>query len=182
MHRLPVYQCHKKVAAAKIISIITTAEPAGASLILDGLGIDGIQVDAAWLARNPKVAEGGYFVCYIENEDQYTAYSPAKPFEDGYTRAPGNGANSGAKPYIATKTGYLHSHGIIEAGTKFTYDGERLGWMKPDGWSDEAGAEPQVEVELSREEIVSRLQIAGIQFFKGATTEKLKATLDSLKG
>ena len=84
MSQLPLYQCHKKVRAAKILAIITTADPEGASLILEGIGNKGIQVDSAWLTRNPAVAVGGYFVEYQEG-DRYTAYSPAGPFEAGYT-------------------------------------------------------------------------------------------------
>lgn len=78
---LPIYLCHKKVGAAKITAI--TPKENGAVLTLDG-GPQ-IHVDAAWLQRNPAVAAGGYFVQYIQNPDGYTAYSPAQPFEEGYS-------------------------------------------------------------------------------------------------
>jgi hypothetical protein len=44
-----------------------------------------VYVDEPWLMRNPALSEGGFFIQYIENEDHYTAFSPAQPFEDGYT-------------------------------------------------------------------------------------------------
>ena len=94
---LPLYQCHKKVRAAKIICI---TGPEGfadghAELVLDQYdptlripksGHITIPVDAGWLTRNPKLAVGGYYVVYVENADQYSAYSPAEPFETGYTK------------------------------------------------------------------------------------------------
>jgi hypothetical protein len=91
---LPLYQCHKKVRAAKIICI---TGPEGfsdghAEIVLDQpdpqyptSGHVAVAVDSAWLQRNPKVAVGGYFVHYCENADNYTTYSPAEPFESGYT-------------------------------------------------------------------------------------------------
>ena len=93
---LPVYQCHKRVRAAKILAIYPQEDDA-ACLCVDvkafasvsdetaniGHPLE-INVDAAWMAHNSKVAIGGYFVQYIENADLYTAYSPAEPFESGY--------------------------------------------------------------------------------------------------
>ena len=92
MQQLPLYQCHKKVRAAKITCI---TGPDGfadghAEIVTDvqdpaclpGAGHITVSVDADWLTRNPKLAVGGYFVVY---EDGYTAYSPAEPFESGYT-------------------------------------------------------------------------------------------------
>ena len=89
LFNLPIYQSHKRVGAAEIVAI-SAVETGGAVLTLlpANSALDGtiqIQVDAAWLARNPEVAVGGMFVQYIENEDHYTAFSPAQPFEDGYT-------------------------------------------------------------------------------------------------
>lgn len=92
MKELPLYQCHKKVRAAKII-ITTGMNNGGACIVVDvpdpACPVQGninLDVDAAWLARNPALAVGGYFVEY---EDGYTAYSPAAPFEGGYTLIPG---------------------------------------------------------------------------------------------
>jgi hypothetical protein len=76
---LPKWKCHKIVQAAKIVSIeITTT---GAILHLEG-GIPA-EVNLLWQDRHhPEV--GGYYVVY--NEGQYASFSPAKPFEGGYTR------------------------------------------------------------------------------------------------
>lgn len=83
MTKLPLYQCHKKVRAAKIVGITKYQDGKGVSLLLDcGLCRE---VDGAWLTRNPHLAVGGYFVHYLEGDD-YTAYSPAAPFEGGYMR------------------------------------------------------------------------------------------------
>jgi hypothetical protein len=91
---LPEYHCHKKVGAAKIHSIDFFADAekgATLSLEMDRKGPGGsarvqrVNVNGDWLNRNPKVAPGGYFVQYIDSADGYTAYSPAEPFEKGYT-------------------------------------------------------------------------------------------------
>jgi hypothetical protein len=87
MYNLPVYQCHKKVGAAKIIDVFAGV-PGSTRIVLDTPCIEDpsvgtfVNVDADWLARNPKVSIGGYFVEY---EDGYTSFSPAEPFESGYT-------------------------------------------------------------------------------------------------
>lgn len=94
---LPQYQCHKKVWALKIIEVVKAPLPTIAELerILDGdneAAIGGfivperpfapIPVSAEWLSKHAPEA-GGYLVFY---EDGYRSYSPAKAFEDGYTR------------------------------------------------------------------------------------------------
>ena len=88
---LPFYRCHKIVRAAKIIHIYDLEGTGSKGLTLDVP--DGepafqlneyVTVDIAWLTRNPAVAIGGYFVEYQEG-DKYSAYSPAGPFESGYT-------------------------------------------------------------------------------------------------
>lgn len=72
--KLPVYTCHKKVRAGQIRGVGT------GTLIIKG-GIIRV-VSQAWLNKHqPEI--GGYFVVY---EDGYTSYSPAKAFEDGYTK------------------------------------------------------------------------------------------------
>lgn len=78
---LPLYQCHKKVRAAKILDVAEDFK----HNVLHVEGGELIKVDREWLLRNPKLAIGGYFVQY---EDGYTAYSPAGPFESGYTLMP----------------------------------------------------------------------------------------------
>lgn len=91
---MPLYQCHKQVRAAKIIDIRHGIAGGMTELRLDlpevahpvhGMVKPTVLVDAAWLTRNPAVAVGGYFVQY-QQEDRYTAYSPAAPFEGGYTK------------------------------------------------------------------------------------------------
>lgn len=78
---LPQYRCHKIVHAAKITSID----------VVDGvevlyLGEIGTKVRPLgdWMNKHRPYA-GGYLVVY---EDGYKSYSPAKAFEEGYTRAP----------------------------------------------------------------------------------------------
>src|SRR6188508_1055995 len=80
---LPLYKSHKVVQAAKIESI-ETAE-------------DGIVDDDSFVSVGTRYGSfdlkkphtgaieiGGYIVVY---EDGYSSYSPAKPFEEGYTAA-----------------------------------------------------------------------------------------------
>ncbi len=82
MSGLPRYRCHKVVQAAKIVDVTTLAHmpDSGGILALDGA--HPVAVDASYLAKHqPSV--GGYFVVY---DDGYLSFSPAKAFEDGYTR------------------------------------------------------------------------------------------------
>lgn len=81
---LPEYICHKHVHAGKILSITATGL-AGGSYVL---GFDGSnqRVTHEWNTRH-KPEVGGYYVIYgIGTPEQYTSYSPAKAFEEGYTR------------------------------------------------------------------------------------------------
>lgn len=79
---LPKYRCHKEVLAAKITDIRLPAE-AESVLTLEWLGGHAKSVQAAeWMQRH-KPQVGGYYVVY---DDGYTSFSPAKAFEDGYTR------------------------------------------------------------------------------------------------
>lgn len=77
---LPQYQCHKVVRAAKITGWLGNEG--------DGYDITGedhtvvAHVAANWIDKhNPSI--GGYYVLY---EDGNASYSPAKAFEDGYTK------------------------------------------------------------------------------------------------
>jgi len=92
---MPKYSCHKEVWALKIAGIKYDGE--GENCETDGSaylqpaeeGYGPIWVDHNWLARNPKVAVGGYYVVYKRQTGEtetYTAYSPSEAFEDGYTR------------------------------------------------------------------------------------------------
>lgn len=76
---MELYQCHKRVRAAKIAAFEMV--PAGCSRITFDNG-DTIFVDGAWLTRNPALEVGGYFVEY---PDGYTSYSPAAAFEERYS-------------------------------------------------------------------------------------------------
>lgn len=76
---LPVFVCHKKVQAVKILSRGMDGE--SQHVLYPAADLDPIPVTVEWLEKHvPKV--GGYFVRYA---DGYESYSPAEAFEDGYT-------------------------------------------------------------------------------------------------
>lgn len=77
---LPVYQCHKRVRAAKITWIARDGQNIRIELRWGEVKYRVI-VDDEWLSKHHAV-EGGYFVVY---DDGYTSYSPARVFEEGYT-------------------------------------------------------------------------------------------------
>jgi len=84
---MQLYKCHKEVRAQRIVRVRRVGyygpgKWTGADIFLDNGAC--VLVDAAWMDRNPKVAEGGYFVEY-QQPDFYTAYSPSAPFLTGYT-------------------------------------------------------------------------------------------------
>jgi hypothetical protein len=76
--QLPQYQSHKVVGALRIAKIegnvLTPADPGFAPFLLD----------KEYLRRN-NAQVGGYYVVYA---DGYKSFSPAKAFEEGYTRIP----------------------------------------------------------------------------------------------
>ena len=110
---MPRYKCHKEVWALKIAEIIRVQEPTFERPICRGAvelgtacghcercewrkehGSPGFVivpedqryarfcVEASYVTKhNPK--QGGYYVVYA---DGYKSFSPAEPFEDGYTR------------------------------------------------------------------------------------------------
>jgi hypothetical protein len=97
---MPRYKCHKEVWALKI-KAVEVRKPTIAELdrILSGKAADGdsgaaafltpenalygrIEVDQEYVSKH-KPEAGGYFVVYA---DGYKSFSPAKAFEDGYTR------------------------------------------------------------------------------------------------
>jgi hypothetical protein len=85
---LPLYRCHKEVRAVRIKEIHPLAVPAdeaGARIVPDDATIKPFTVSGAYL-RKHSPQPGGYFVLY---EDGYQSFSPAKAFEEGYTRADG---------------------------------------------------------------------------------------------
>lgn len=89
---MPRYKCHKEVWALKIGGILRNPNPDptgksaassyGARLVPAEEGYGPIEVDAAYMNKHRPEA-GGYYVVY---DDGYKSYSPAAPFEDGYTR------------------------------------------------------------------------------------------------
>lgn len=74
---MKAYKSHKVVQAAKILELSVHGD--GGVLRLD----DGVNqhVSLDWLTKHVP-EEGGYFVRY---PDGYESYSPAEPFESGYT-------------------------------------------------------------------------------------------------
>jgi hypothetical protein len=76
---MPKYQCHKKVWALKIKSI---ERGAVTKLSFEDEGYAAILVSYDYDQKhNPEA--GGYYVVYA---DGYKSYSPAKAFEEGYSR------------------------------------------------------------------------------------------------
>lgn len=81
---LKKYRCHKVVQAAEIAKVSDLDAESGyhtltfASEYGDG---DTMPVTQEWVQKHAPVA-GGYFVQY---EDGYQSFSPARAFEDGYT-------------------------------------------------------------------------------------------------
>ncbi len=74
---MPRYECHKKVWALKI------ARVSGCWIYPEDVGYAAFQVDDDYLNKHDPQA-GGYYVVY---KDGYKSYSPAKAFEEGYTRS-----------------------------------------------------------------------------------------------
>lgn len=75
---LPRWTSHKIVRAAKIVAIDFNER-----LDLAPHGV--VEVGEAWIV-NRRAHAGGYFVVY---DDGYTSFSPAEPFETGYTLVDG---------------------------------------------------------------------------------------------
>ncbi len=89
---MPKYRCHKDVQALKIKAIKMDGE--GEDRELDGSAIitpedesyAPFKVSAGYMHKHdPRV--GGYYVRY---DDGYESFSPAKAFEEGYTRVEGD--------------------------------------------------------------------------------------------
>lgn len=79
---LPAYKSHKTVWALKIAGITPVEGSHGAVIQPQDPGYGAFGVDDAYMLRHrPEV--GGYWVQYA---DGYQSYSPAKAFEEGYTR------------------------------------------------------------------------------------------------
>ncbi len=83
---IPRYKCHKEVQALKI-KRITHEYNENISynsyyLEFEEACVPGITVTDIWYEHH-KPEIGGYYVIY---KDGYSSYSPAKAFEEGYTR------------------------------------------------------------------------------------------------
>jgi hypothetical protein len=84
---LPKWKCHKIVHAAKIKEVVDDTKPENETdgsrlLVLEEPGFLPIRVNRDWV-RKHEPSNGGYFVVY---DDNYTSFSPAKAFEEGYDR------------------------------------------------------------------------------------------------
>lgn len=79
--QLPKYRCHKEVWALKIKAIHAGHDDTP-MLEFEDSGYAPRPVTFAWLYKHTPQA-GGYWVQY---KDGYESYSPAKEFEEGYTR------------------------------------------------------------------------------------------------
>ena len=77
---MPLYQCHKKVRALEIKSIILMTTGDYRLEFRDGR-YEPMLVNELWIGKHD-VLPDGYYVIY---EDGYTSFSPAKAFEEGYT-------------------------------------------------------------------------------------------------
>lgn len=77
----PEYRSHKVVRAARILGI--TSHAGQHALVLELDPCDEWFTPNGWVERH-KPEVGGYLVLYA---DGYASYSPAAPFEEGYSRA-----------------------------------------------------------------------------------------------
>lgn len=85
---MPKYKSHKEVWALKIKSIVRDGEGEnresdGSAIITpEEEGYAPFRVDGGYLHKH-KPQVGGYYVVY---SDGYQSFSPAKAFEDGYSK------------------------------------------------------------------------------------------------
>ncbi len=89
---MPRYRCHKEVWALKIARVDAGVDQFQDSWIItpEDAVYAPFEVSSEWLRKHNPVA-GGYFVVYPG--DGYKSFSPAKAFEEGYTRiTPDNAA------------------------------------------------------------------------------------------
>lgn len=86
---MPRYKCHKEVWAPKIADIKDPTEPGSESdgsriIVPADAGFAPFLVKRGYVQKQkPKI--GGYYVVYA---DGYKSYSPAKVFDEGYSRIP----------------------------------------------------------------------------------------------
>lgn len=77
---MPRYRSHKTVWALKIKEI--AHKPDGATLTPEESDYAPFDVDEPYMQKHTPIV-GGYYVVYA---DGYKSFSPARAFEDGYTR------------------------------------------------------------------------------------------------
>jgi hypothetical protein len=83
--QMPRYKCHKEVWALKIKEIKRVPSGNAAvthTIVPEDAGYAPFEVNPEYIGKHSPEA-GGYYVVYL---DGYVSYSPAKAFEDGYTR------------------------------------------------------------------------------------------------
>jgi len=78
---MPKYVSHKKVWALKIKDIQVLDDAARFVLTPEESGYAPFEVSPEYMEKH-KPTVGGYFVQYA---DGYKSFSPAQPFEEGYT-------------------------------------------------------------------------------------------------
>lgn len=76
----PRYRCHKEVRAVKVKDVMTDLDHVDGVVIPED-GFAPIPVTQQFLDKHQPEA-GGYLVIY---EDGYSSFSPAEPFEKGYS-------------------------------------------------------------------------------------------------
>ena len=79
---MPVYQSHKKVWALKIKEIEVSQENGSGTITPEDEGYAPFQVSKEYMEKH-QPTKGGYFVEY---KGGYKSFSPAKAFEEGYSR------------------------------------------------------------------------------------------------
>lgn len=80
--QMPRYKCHKEVWALKIKSIRLVSEAEGFEITPEDSRYAPFFVSSEYVHKH-KPEVGGYYVVY---DDGYTSYSPAKAFEEGYSK------------------------------------------------------------------------------------------------
>lgn len=79
--QMPRYKCHKIVWALKIKQVVTNPDGSWA-IIPEDEGYAQFDITNEYYDKH-KPQIGGY---YVEYEDGYKSFSPAKAFESGYTK------------------------------------------------------------------------------------------------
>jgi hypothetical protein len=83
---MPKYRSHKEVWALKI-KFLGQLENGGLRITPEEPGYGAFDVDPKFVPKHDaaRPSVGWYYVVY---KDGYSSFSPAEPFEEGYTRIP----------------------------------------------------------------------------------------------